>query len=754
MASDREQATKEESSHHNMQKKRSCDSLDLESANVPAYQDVKWTMILHLAFQSMGIVYGDLGTSPLYVLSSTFSEGVKDRDDLLAVYSLIFYTLTLLPLIKYTLIVLHATDNGDGGTFALYSLICRYAKVSLIPSQQAEDHDVSNFKIELPSRRLKWASALKSMLEKSQFAKYFLLLATMLGTCMLIGDGILTPSIVVLSAVGGIKQATSAMTEDMVVWLSVVILIFLFMIQRFGTDKVGYTFAPIMCVWFMFIGGIGFYNFIKFDPLILKAINPQHIIAYFSRNKKDAWISLGGVILCVTGAEALFADVGHFTVLSVQISTCTIVYPAILLAYTGQAAFLHKHPQHATDAFYKSVPGPLYWPMFVVAVFASIIASQSLISGTFSIIQQSLSLGCFPPVKVIRTSAKYQGQVYIPEINYFLMLACVGVTAGFRTTEKIGNAYGVAVVSVMVLTSTLMVLIMIMIWKSNIVFVLSYVLVIGLLELVYLSSVLYKFENGGYLPLVLAAILMIVMYVWNSVHRKRYYYELQHKISAAKLQMITTDTNLRRIPGVALFYSEVVQGIPPIFKHYISNIPALHSVLVFVSIKSMLVSKVSLEERFLFRRLEPKDRYMFRCVIRYGYKDVQDKQEPIEKQLVEKLKEFIAQDFLSSQPQTAYNEGMEDQGLQSEIEDEKKAHEALVQEGVGREIQVVDRASEAGIFHLFGENEVIAGKGASIANKVLIDYIYNFLKKNLRQSHKVFDIPQERMLKIGMTYEL
>ncbi|XVF32600.1 hypothetical protein REPUB_Repub17cG0096400 [Reevesia pubescens] len=544
-------------------------------------------MILQLAFQSLGIVYGDLGTSPLYVLPSTFSDGIKHRDDILGVYSLIFYTFTLLPSVKYILIVLRATDNGDG-TFALYSLICRYAKVSLIPSQQAEDHDVSNFRIELPSRRLKRASALKSKLEKSQFAKYFLLLVTMLGTSMLIGDGILTPSISVLSAVGGIKQATPAMTE----------------------------------------GG-------KIGPLN-------------------------------AGAEALFADVGHFTVLSIQISTCIIVYPAILLAYTGQASFLREHEQYGADAFYKSLPGPLYWPMFVIAVLASVIGSQSMISGTFSVIQRSLSLGCFPRVKVIRASAKYQGQVYIPEINYLLMLACVGVALGFRTTDKIGNAYsnslalilfypifieadydyvqhaGVAVVFVMILTSALIVLIMIMTWKSSIVFILSYVLVIGLLELLYLSSVLYKFDSGGYLPVALAAILVTLMYVWNSVHRKRAFH--------------------------------------PSSKHYLSNIPALHSVLVFVSIKSILVSKVRLEERFLFRRLEPKDRHIFQCVIRYGYKDVQDKQEPSEKRLVEKLKEFIREYFLSSQYQTTaadVDTTDADGELQSEISCENNENQNL-----------------------------------------------------------------------------
>ncbi|KAI6695726.1 hypothetical protein NL676_023436 [Syzygium grande] len=435
------------------------DSLDVESAKYPGQhphgskQVVEWRVILTLAFQSIGIVYGDIGTSPLYVFRSTFTGGIKHNDDVLGVLSLILYTITLIPLMKYVFIVLRATDNGDGGTFALYSLLCRYARVGLIPSQQPEDQDVSNFQLELPSNRLLRASKLKSKLEKSRFAKFFLLFATMLGTSMVVGDGVLTPCISVLSAVGGIKQATSAVTEDMIVWISVAILVGLFAVQRFGTDKVGYSFAPIICVWFAFISTIGFYNFVKYDPGVIKAINPVYIIDYFRRNKKEGWISLGGIVLAITGTEALFADVGHFTVRSIQISMCTVTYPSLVLAYAGQASFLRKHNDLVGDAFFESTPGPLYWPMFVIAVLAAIIASQAMISGTFSIIQQSLSLGCFPRVKIVHTSSKYEGQVYIPEINYLLMLACVAITLGFRTTEKIGNAYGIAVVFVMTLTS-------------------------------------------------------------------------------------------------------------------------------------------------------------------------------------------------------------------------------------------------------------------------------------------------------------
>ncbi|KAL5762620.1 hypothetical protein ACOSP7_018884 [Xanthoceras sorbifolium] len=711
---------------------------------------VSWSVIWQLAFQSMGVVYGDLGTSPFYVLSGTFADGVKHVDDILGVLSLIFYAITLIPLINYVFIVLRANDNGDGGTFALYSFICPYAKVGLVPSEQAEDCDVSTYPIELPSDSSgAWrASKLKSKLENSQFANVLLLFVTLLGTSMVIGDGILTPSISVLSAVGGIKEATSAMTEDKIVRISVAVLVCLFTFQKLGTEKVGYTFAPIICIWFVLIGGTGVYNVAKVEPIVIKAVNPWYIFEYFRRNKKDAWISLGGVVLSITGSEALFATVGHFTVRSVQISTCRVVYPAIILCYFGEASALYQNTEYVKDAFYKSIPGPMYWPMFVVAVLAAVIASQAMISGSFSIIQQSLSLGCFPRVKVMHTSAKYEGQVYIPEINYLLMLACVGFTLGFKTTEKIGNAYGIAVVFVMTLTSFLLVFVMIIIWKSNMLVIISYVLIIGSVKLAYLiSSVLYKFDQEGYLPLAFAAILMTVMFVWNNVYRKKYYYELECKISPEKLKEIALDRNAYRIPGLAMFYLELVQGIPPIFKHYADNISALHSVLVFVP----------LEERFIFRRVEPKELNVFRCIARYGYTDVQNKEkEHFELMLIEKLKEFIIEVYRFYQTTTDTRkitevEGSEDLAGQ---EKDKSQEEENGEDAMAREIERVDRAWQDGVVHLLGENEVVAAEEAGMSKRLMIDYAYNYVKKNLRQHDKVFDhIPHKNMLKVGMTHE-
>ncbi|PON79261.1 Potassium transporter [Parasponia andersonii] len=297
-----------------------------------------------------------------------------------------------------------------------------------------------------------------------------------------------------------------------------------------------------------------------FDPTVVRAINPMYIIDYLRRNKVEAWISLGGIVLAITGTEALYADIGHFSVRSIQLSMCFVTYPSLILAYTGQASFLRKHNNLVANTFYKSISQPLYWPMFVMAVLAAIIASQAMISGTFSIIQQSMSIGCFPPVKVIHTSSKYKGQVNISEANYFLMFACVAVTLGFRSTAEIANAYGMAMMFVMILTSLFLLLIMVMIWKTNKLIIISYVFVIGSLEFLYLSSVMYKFNQGGYLPLALALLIMTVMFIWNCVHRRKYFCELHHRISHEKVKEIIEAENFCRIPGLAMFYSELVMA--------------------------------------------------------------------------------------------------------------------------------------------------------------------------------------------------
>nr|XP_023919615.1 potassium transporter 5-like [Quercus suber] len=301
----------------------------------------------------------------------------------------------------------------------------------------------------------------------------------------------------------------------------------------------------------------------------------------------------------------------------------------------------------------------------------------------------------------------------------------------------------------MTLTSCFIVLVMIMIWKTHILLIVPYILIIGSVELLYLSSVLYKFDQGGYLPVTFAAVLMTVMYTWNNVFRRKYDYELKHIISPEKLKEIVANPSLCRIPGLALFYSDLVQGIPPIFKHYVENVPALQSALVFISVKSLPISKVPVKERFLFRQVEPKELNVFRCVVRYGYMDEQNEQEPFEKVLIENLKAFIKENLWMSK-----------KGLNNNVEniedtlDGKYLQEDMHSVSFEREIESVDKAWHAGIVHFIGETEVVAGKGAGIGKRIVIDYAYTFLKRNLRESDEVLDIPHKRMLKVGMTYEL
>jgi KUP system potassium uptake protein len=762
-------------------KLRRVDSLNLEAGRVSgpthAHDQSLNKRTLYLAFQALGVIYGDIGTSPLYVFASTFPDGIKDNEDIIGVLSLIIYTILLSPFLKYVFIVLKANDNGNGGTFALYSLICRYARVGLTPNEQPEDRELSNYNLDVPSSSSGRALKVRQKMENSFTIKIMLFLVTMLGCSMVIGDGILTPCISILSAVGGIQSISPSLSQDVVVGISIAILVLLFSCQRFGTDKVGYSFAPAIVLWFTFISGIGVYNLFKHDLGVLRAFNPTYIINYFKRNGKKGFISLGGVVLCITGTEAMFADLGHFNILAVQISFSGLVMPALLATYSGQAAYLRKFPEHVENTFYDSIPDPIYWPTFVIAVVAAIIASQAMISAAFSIITQSLRQDCFPRVKVVHTSAKYEGQVYIPELNYMIMVACIIVTLGFRTTEKIGNAYGIAVVAVMVITTCLVTLIMIVIWKVNVVYAGLFFIVLFTVEVTYLSAILSKFIQGGYFPLAISLVLMSMMTIWHYVHRQRYMFEVNNKVSSDYLRDLAKNNNVNRVPGIGLLYSELVQGIPPIFPHFVNNIQSIHSVIVLVSIKSIPISKVALDERFLFRQVEPKEYRMYRCVVRYGYTDKMEEPKEFEDHLVEQLKEFIRHEnfiFENDQEQQAAIQADETQTLAissssphvssrsiqsfNEAGGAKSSSSSNFMRLGGRtsveEIEFVQKAKEKGVVYLLGETRVIAKHDSSFFKKFIVNNAYSFLRNNFRQGEKAMKIPHTKLLRVGMTYEI
>ncbi|CAM0870697.1 unnamed protein product [Alopecurus aequalis] len=733
---------------------------------------VSWMRTLSLAFQSIGIIYGDIGTSPLYVYSSTFPDGIKNNDDLLGVLSLILYSLITIPMLKYVFIVLYANDNGDGGTFALYSLISRYAKVRMIPDQQAEDAAVSNYHIEAPNSQLRKAQWVKQKLESSKAAKIALFTLTILGTSMVIGDGTLTPAISVLSAVSGIKEKVPSLTQTQVVLISVAILFMLFSVQRFGTDKVGYTFAPVITVWFLLIAGIGMYNLVTYDVGVLRAFNPMYIIQYFTRNGKDGWVSLGGIVLCVTGTEGMFADLGHFNVRAVQISFNAILFPSVGLCYIGQAAYLRKFPENVANTFYRSIPASLFWPTFIVAILAAIIASQAMLSGAFAILSKALSLGCMPRVQVIHTSQKYEGQVYIPEVNFMMGLASILVTIAFKTTNSIGHAYGICVVTTFLITTHLMTVVMLLIWKKNVIFIILFYVVFGSVELIYLSSILSKFIEGGYLPICFALVVMSLMATWHYVQVKRYWYELDHIVPVSEMTTLLEEHDVRRIPGVGLLYTELVQGIPPVFPRLIKKIPSVHSIFMFMSIKHLPISRVVPAERFLFRQVGPKEHRMFRCVARYGYSDKLEEPKEFAPFLVDRLKMFIQEEsaFAQIEPESdGTSEVLEDQARPSRstqtavhseevIETRVNSHSGRisfhVNHTVEEEQQLIDREVEQGMVYLMGEANVTAKAKSSLLKKIVVNYVYTFLRKNLTEGHKALAIPKDQLLKVGITYEI
>ncbi|XVF02425.1 hypothetical protein REPUB_Repub04eG0174600 [Reevesia pubescens] len=770
-----------------VKKSKRVDSFDVEAMEIAGAhghhpKELSTWCTLSLAFQTLGVVYGDMGTSPLYVFSDVFSKVKIESDgDILGALSLVMYTIALIPLVKYVFVVLKANDNGEGGTFALYSLICRYAKVNILPNRQPADEQISSFKLRLPTPELERALNIKETLERRSFLKTLLLLLVLMGTSMVIGEGILTPAISVMSAASGLHGEIKGFDTTAVVVVSIVILVALFSIQQFGTSKVGFMFAPALALWFFSLGSIGIYNLVKYDITVVKALNPGYIYFFFKKNSRDAWSALGGCVLCITGAEAMFADLGHFSVQAIQITFTIVVFPCLLLAYMGQAAYLMKYPNSSERIFYDSVPESLFWPVFVIATIAAMIASQAMISATFSCVKQSMALGCFPRLKIIHTSRRLMGQIYIPVINWFLMIMCVVVVSIFRSTTDIANAYGIAEVVVMMVTTSLVTLVMLLIWQTNLFLAMCFPLVFGSIELIYFSAVLSKVLEGGWLPLVFATFFLTVMYIWNYGSVLKYQSEVREKISMDILLKLGSTLGTVRVPGIGLLYNELVHGIPSIFGQFLLSLPAIHSTIVFVCIKCVPVPVVPQHERFLFRRFCPKNYHMFQCIARYGYKDIRkEDHHAFEQRLVQSLENFLrkeAEDLalesdlherdLDSVSVSSRDYGTRDvygnEELKTPLMHDRRSEEAsaVLLSGVMSpdedpsleyELSALREAIDSGFTYFLAHGDVRAKKNSFFLKKLVINYFYAFLRRNCRVGAANMSVPRMNILQVGMTY--
>ncbi|KAH9321086.1 hypothetical protein KI387_015725 [Taxus chinensis] len=694
----------------------------------PRAKDVgKWGT-LWLAYETLGIVYGDVGTSPLYTFSSIDIENPGERD-ILGYLSIIYWSLTLIGLFKYVFIVIRADDHGEGGTFALYSLLCQYIN----PGQKAGSHfrrlaSDSNLKFfGKQNHGRKFNSKAKQLLEESPMAQRILLVVVMFGTCMVIGDGALTPAISVLSAVQGIQSQNSKLTQGAVVGISAAILLLLFLVQSYGTGKVSFLFSPVTIIWFVANTLIGVYNIVKYYPGAFKAINPYYIIYFFHKNGKHGWVLLGGAVFAITGSEAMFADLGHFNKGSIQIAFSMLVYPALILTYTGQAAYLIKNPEDISRAFYKSLPKPVYWPMFVVATLAAIVASQALITATFSIIKQSMALGCFPRVKMVHSSKKNEGRIYSPEMNYLLMVLCLAILLGFRGGAAIGNAYGVAVIAVMLITTFLVSLVMLIVWNLHILLILPFFIIFTLIEGVYLSSVLNKVPQGGWVPFVISALFMTIMFSWNYGTEKKYKYVMERKLSPQDLTELVANVSCR-VPGVCFLCSDLLHGLPPILRHYVNTVGSLHEIVIILTIRILPVKTVLLEERFLVGKLGPKG--VYRCLAQYGYLDVPSLEgyEFLEL-VIENIKDYIKMKELSG----------------NQAEDDGSAYE---------ELQQLEVAKEIGAVFVLGKTTLQTSNKTGVVEGFIVDKLYGFLQNNSRSAMSTLSVPPAQLLQVGMLYEM
>ncbi|KAH7277419.1 hypothetical protein KP509_39G050000 [Ceratopteris richardii] len=571
------------------------------------FEGKHWRTLV-LAYQAMGVVYAGIGTCPLYVFSS-FTLNEPTEEDYFSIFSIVFWTFTAISLVKYCFIILRLDDQGEGGTFALYSVLCKHVNISRYGRTPKKTTILKTKQGSVQDRTI-------NFMERNNTIQIFLFAFTMIGACMVIGDGIITPAISVLSAVDGLRNASSSLNQSSIVIITSVLLIALFLLQRFGTRRVGFLFSPIVVTWFVTTAAIGVYNVIEHNPTIFKALSPHYIIRFFIRRRTEGWRALAGTVLCITSSEAIYADLGHFSRLSMQVGFISLAYPSNILTYAGQAAYLTKHLDNE-GVFYNFIPKPVYWPMFAIATLAAIVASQCLISACFSLVKQSVALDLFPKVRLIHTSENHEGQIYSPEVNYFLMSLCVIVVLGLRSVDNLGHAYGVAVIMVMFITTCFASIAMVTVWNIWLPWALLFFVVYATVEGVYISAVMSKIPQGGWLPFLVAVFIGLIMYTWVYGREKHHAYEKENRVRDQDLGGLL-NSSVKRVPGVCIFYCDFDDEIPPLMRHYLRNIRSFHKVVIFTTVTYCKVPKVPHNERFKFSNF---DGYpgLFRCTALYGY---------------------------------------------------------------------------------------------------------------------------------------
>jgi KUP system potassium uptake protein len=535
-----------------------------------------------LALTALGVVYGDIGTSPLYALRECFHgphSVLPTYENVLGVLSLIVYSLVLVVSVKYVAIVLRADNQGEGGILAL---------TALIPASGD------------PSRRL-------------------LVLLGIFGAALLYGDGMITPAITVLGAVEGLNVATP-LFQPYIVPVAVVILVAVFSLQKFGTDRVGSLFGPIMLIWFALIATLGV-RWIATEPAVLGAIDPRHAVTFFRDNGYHGFVILGAVFLVVTGGEALYADMGHFGRRPIRVAWFGLVLPALLLNYFGQGALLLQTPQAAEQPFFRLTPGWMLFPTVAVATAAAVIASQALISGAFSLTRQAIQLGYFPRLDVEHTSTHEVGQVYVPQINVLLAISTILIVIGFKTSSALAAAYGIAVTMTMVVTAILLHVVATERWKWPAAIVWSMTTVFLIVDFSFLGANLIKIADGGWLPLAIGAALLTLMTTWKTGRRV-----VADRLTARALPLKDFLAEIAakppvRVAGTAVFMTAQPTGTPPALAHNVHYNKVLHEHVVILTARTEPTPFVAPGRRVAYEALGEG---LFYVIVLYGFMEDPD----------------------------------------------------------------------------------------------------------------------------------
>ncbi|MEJ7809646.1 MAG: potassium transporter Kup [Gemmatimonadaceae bacterium] len=535
-----------------------------------------------LSLTALGVVYGDIGTSPLYALQACFGKtfGVAPSvPNVYGVLSLIVWSLTVIVSIKYIGFIMRADNRGEGGILALLALI-------------------------------------QQRLHRTEDRRYYapLVALGLVGAALLYGDGIITPAVSVLSAIEGLTVATPVF-ERWLVPIAVVILFSLFRVQRNGTARVGVIFGPITFFWFTSIAILGIREIAR-EPQILRAVYPGYAVQFFVHNGTAGFLILGSVVLAVTGAEALYADMGHFGRRPIRLAWFTMVFPALLLNYFGQGALLLRDPGASDNPFYRLVPAPLLYPMVILATMAAVIASQALISGAFSLTRQAMQLGYSPRMTVTHTSRQEAGQIFIPEINLALMIGCIWLVIQFRSSTALAAAYGIAVTGTMVITTALFYVVARQRWGWSRLHAAGLAGVFLAVDLAFLAANAVKIEHGGWVPIVIAAAIYLMMTTWK---RGRDILRKITRETGLPLDLLLEDvarTRPARVPGTAVFLTPDTQGAPVVLLHHLKHNKVLHEQVILLSVVAADVPEVPASERV---QVETLGQGFYRIIARYGF---------------------------------------------------------------------------------------------------------------------------------------